>query len=159
MILTLLPEALLLLLVVVLFVQVVRKPGQDLAARWLPWACLGVLALGLLVRTISAAVLVGPGNAFTWLTPGAQIGFAIGCLVLAVTLPLPAVLRLMVAALALMAGTVLVNLAPPNPYSLAALAAWRQGHFLNFNGLTRVVAIFWPFLALPFFFVANRRSP
>jgi len=119
----------------------------------------GVLALGLLVRTISAAVLVGPGNAFTWLTPGAQIGFAIGCLVLAVTLPLPAVLRLMVAALALMAGTVLVNLAPPNPYSLAALAAWRQGHFLNFNELTRVVAIFWPFLALPFFFVANRRSP
>lgn len=44
MILTLLPEALLLLLIVVLFVQVVRQPGQDLAARWLPWACLGVLA-------------------------------------------------------------------------------------------------------------------
>ena len=44
MILTLLPEALLLLLIVVLFVQVVRQPGQDLAATWLPWACLGVLA-------------------------------------------------------------------------------------------------------------------
>jgi len=44
MILTLLPEALLLLLIVVLFVQVIRKPGQDLAAPWLPWACLGVLA-------------------------------------------------------------------------------------------------------------------
>lgn len=117
------------------------------------------LAAGLLVRTIAAAVLVGPGNAFTWLTPGAQMGFTVGCLVLAVAMPLPATGRLILAALALMAGTVLVNLAPPNPYSLAALAAWRQGHFLNFNGLTRVVAILWPFLTLPFFFVANRRSP
>ena len=33
----------------------------------------------------------------------------------------------MLAAVALMAGTVLVNLAPPNPYSTAALATWRQG--------------------------------
>lgn len=32
-----------------------------------------------------------------------------------------------------MAGTVLVNVTP-NPYSEIALEAWRQGHFLNFNG-------------------------
>jgi hypothetical protein len=64
---------------------------------------------------------------------------------------------LMIAALALMAGTVLVNLAPPNPYSAAALAAWRQGHFLNFNGLTRLVATLWPFLTLPFLMLSARR--
>lgn len=44
MIMTLLPEALLLLLIIVLFVQVVRKPGQDTAASWLPIACLAILA-------------------------------------------------------------------------------------------------------------------
>ena len=50
--------------------------------------------------------------------------------------------------MALMAGAVLVNLAPANPYSIAALATWRQGHFLNFNGLTRLTASLWPFLTL-----------
>ena len=40
MMLTLLPEALLLGLIVILFVQVIARPGQDLAAKWLPWACL-----------------------------------------------------------------------------------------------------------------------
>ena len=67
-------------------------------------------------------------------------------------------MRLMLAALSLMAATVLGNLAPPNPYSLAALAAWRQGHFLNFNGLTRLVATLWPFLTLPFLFLTARRN-
>ncbi|MGE5490011.1 MAG: VanZ family protein, partial [Actinomycetota bacterium] len=78
-------------------------------------------------------------------------------LALAVILVLPFNARLVLAALALMAGTVLVNLAPPNPYSAAALAAWRQGHFLNFNGLTRLVSILWPFLTLPFFLLAGRK--
>ena len=64
----------------------------------------------------------------------------------------------MLAALALMAGTVLVNMAPPNPYSLAALAVWRQGHFLNFNGLTRLVASLWPLLALPFLVLVPARN-
>ncbi|MBS1191959.1 MAG: VanZ like protein [Rhodocyclaceae bacterium] len=115
------------------------------------------LLLGLLVRTVAAAILVSPAGAFAWLTPGAQMGLLMGGLVLAVTLFLPLNARLVLASLALMAGTVLVNLAPPNPYSLAALAAWRQGHFLNFNGLTRLVSILWPFLTLPFFLLAGRK--
>ena len=78
-------------------------------------------------------------------------------LFLAAGIALPPIPRLMFAALTLMAGTVLVNLAPPNPYSLAALAAWRQGHFLNFNGLTRLLATLWPFLTLPFLLLITRR--
>ena len=116
------------------------------------------LAGGLLVRTLAAAILVGPGDAFAWLTPGAQMGVMVGVIILAVTLPLPLTLRQVLAALALMAGAVLVNLAPPNPYSAAALAAWRQGHFLNFNGLTKWVSILWPFLTVPYLLVAGRRG-
>ena len=41
-----------------------------------------------------------------------------------------------------------VNIAPENPYLAASLAVWRQGHFLNFNGLTRIVSSVWPFCAL-----------
>lgn len=115
------------------------------------------LFLGLLVRTVAAAVLVSPAGAFAWLTPGAQMGLLMGGMALALTLFLPFNARLVLAALALMAGTVLVNLAPPNPYSAAALAAWRQGHFLNFNGLTRLVSLLWPFLTLPFFLLAGRK--
>lgn len=115
------------------------------------------LLLGLIVRTLAAAILIAPGEALAWLTPGAQTGLLVAAGVLALTLLLPNIPRLMLAALALMAGCVLVNLAPPNPYSIAALATWQQGHFLNFNGLTRLVATLWPFLTLPFLFLTTRR--
>ncbi|NJD26525.1 MAG: VanZ family protein [Betaproteobacteria bacterium] len=115
------------------------------------------ILLGLLVRTLAAAILDAPGQALAWLTPGAELGLLAAAIVLLVALPLPLAARTIVAALALMAGTVLVNLAPSNPYSAAALATWRQGHFLNFNGLTRLTSILWPFLTLPFLLLASRR--
>ena len=115
------------------------------------------LLLGLLSRTLSAAILINPAGAFTWLTPGAFLGLAIAAGVLAVSIFLPSNMRVILAALALLAGSMLVNLAPANPYSAAALAAWRQGHFLNFNGLTRWVATLWPFLSLPFLLLSSRR--
>lgn len=115
------------------------------------------LLLGLLIRTLAAAVLISPSEALAWLTPGAQMGLGVGGLVLLMAIVLPSTGRLMLAALALMAGTVLVNLAPHNPYSMAALATWRQGHFLNFNGLTRLVATLWPFLTLLFLLLTTRR--
>lgn len=115
------------------------------------------LLLGLLIRTLSAAVLISPLGAFVWLTPGAQLGLAVALAGLLLAIWLPPTFRLMLAGMALMAGTVLVNLAPPNPYSAAALAVWRQGHFLNFNGLTRWVATLWPFLTLPFLLLSTRR--
>jgi VanZ family protein len=114
-------------------------------------------ALALTVRTLAAATLVTPHDAFIWLTPGASLGLLIGGVILALTLLLPPLPRLALAGLALMAGTVLVNLAPPNPYSAAALATWRQGHFLNFNGLTRLTASLWPFLVLPYLTLLARR--
>ena len=113
---------------------------------------------GLVVRTLATAILVDPGDAFAWLTPGAQMGLLLATAGLAIGIALPATARLMLAALALMAGAILVNLAPPNPYSAAALAVWRQGHFLNFNGLTRWVATLWPFLTLPFLLLSSRRQ-
>ena len=123
-----------------------------------PYAELGVLfAVALSIRTLAAAILVDPPHALAWLTPGAGLGLMIGGGVLSVLLLLPVWLRNIVAGLALMAGTVLVNLTPPNPYSAIALEAWRQGHFLNFNGLTRLTASLWPFLALPYLTISARR--
>jgi VanZ family protein len=114
------------------------------------------ILLGLAIRALAAAILIGPAHAFAWFSPGAEMGLLVAGCVLVIALALPGVPRLMLVALSLMAGTVLANLAPPNPYSLAALATWRQGHFLNFNGLTRWVATLWPFLMLSFLLLSVR---
>lgn len=113
--------------------------------------------LALSIRTLAAAVLIAPADALAWLTPGARLGFLLGGVLLALMLLMPAGFRIALAGAALMAGTALVNLTPPNPYSEAALATWRQGHFLNFNGLTRWVASLWPFVALPYLTALGRR--
>jgi VanZ family protein len=115
------------------------------------------LLLCLTIATVAAAILVSPSDALAWLTPGASLGLMVGSGVLFVAVALPATPRLLLTAVALMAGTVLVNMAPPNPYSEAALAVWRQGHFLNFNGLTRLAASLWPYLTLPFLLLTTRR--
>ena len=129
-----------------------------LSRRTPPYLELGTLFLvAMAVRTLAAAILIAPGDALDWLTPGAGLGLMIGAGLLSIFLLLPAWLRNMIAAFALMAGTVLVNVTPPNPYSEIALEAWRQGHFLNFNGLTRLTATLWPFLALPYLTISARR--
>lgn len=116
-----------------------------------------LLIIGLWVRTMAAALLVAPEQAFTWWTPGVQSGLLFGISVLLLALLLPTGARLLLAAMALMTGTVLVNIAPHNPFSLAALAVWQQGHFLNFNGFTRLVSIVWPFLTLSFLMISSRQ--
>lgn len=116
------------------------------------------LLLCLVISTLSAAVLISPADSLAWLTPGAKLGLMVGATALVGAVALPPRPRLLITALTLMAATVLVNLAPPNPYSDAALAVWQQGHFLNFNGLTRLVATLWPFLTLPFLLLTTRRT-
>jgi len=112
---------------------------------------LGVLfLLALLVKALTAAILLDPGRAMDWMTPGVVMGAGIGTGILVMALILPAQAQATVAATALLAGTVLVNLGPQNPYLADTLSRWHQGHFLNFVGLTRLASIVWPFLAMAF---------
>ncbi len=120
---------------------------------------LALLAAALVVKVLAFAILVDAGNILAWLTPGAQRGLALGLVLALLGVGLGGVTRLVVAALLLMAATVLVNLAPPNPYRAAILSVWSQGHFLNFNGLTRLVSSAWPFAALAYLiWLASRRA-
>ncbi|GBG02141.1 hypothetical protein AZSI13_14680 [Azospira sp. I13] len=129
-----------------------------LAPRWPAWIGPPLLILAALgVKSLALAVLVSPGDAFAWWSEGARLGLLWGGVALAALVWLPANWRIALAGLALMAATVLVNLAPENPYSAAALAVWRQGHFFNFNGLTRLTAVLWPFAALPYLMLLGRR--
>lgn len=107
-----------------------------------------LIAAALALRTLAFAMLFSPQEMLLWVTPGALFGVAVGTLLAIIVVALPRAARLALAGLALMAATVVVNIAPENPYLAASLSVWRQGHFLNFNGLTRFVSWIWPFAAL-----------
>lgn len=114
------------------------------------WLLGTLLGMALLTKAVAWAALVEPGEFLQWITPGNRTGVAAGLVALGVALLLPPAGQASVAAMALLAGTVLVNLAPENPYLEEALHRWQQGHFLNFNGLTRLASTLWPFLALTY---------
>lgn len=120
-----------------------------------------LVAAALIVKVAAFAIVMRAENVLVWLTPGAQLGLGSGLAVALAAMALPGVARLVLAAVLIMVATVLVNLAPPNPYLAATLKLWQQGHFLNFNGLTRLVSALWAFVALGYliFLAARRRDP
>ena len=113
----------------------------------------GLLLTAVLVKTLAHALLMGPAAALAWITPGNGTGMAIGLGMWWAASFLVFPLQRAVAALALLFATVMVNVAPENPYLLNALHIWNPGQFLNFNGLTRLISSLWPFLALPWLMI------
>lgn len=128
--------------------SLLRRPN-----RWL----LAALLLPLAIKAFASAVLVNAAQFAHWITPGNAAGLAAGSVALLAATYLPPLAQRILAALALLFATALVNLAPENPYLTAALAVWQQGHFLNFNGLTRLVSGLWPFVALPYLMLPRPR--
>ena len=133
------------LLALALIASAVAAPGAPIR----PFL-IALLGAALVVKTLAFAILMRAEHVFAWLTPGAQLGLAAGTLLMLAAVALPRNVRLALAAVLLMAATVLVNLAPTNPYLVASFKVWEQGHFLNFNGLTHLVSALWPFVALAY---------
>lgn len=140
---------------VALLVSELAAPGRPVRLMFLM-----LLAAALAIKTAAFAILMRAESVLAWLTPGAQQGLVIGLALAFAAVSLPRAARLALAAVLLMAATVLVNLAPANPYLAATLKVWQQGHFLNFNGLTRLVSVIWPFAALGYLMLlaARRRE-
>lgn len=138
-----------------LLLSALARPGQPVRALI---AAMVAVALG--VKIAAFAVVMRAENVLAWLTPGGQYGLVLGLVTVLFAVAMPRTARLAVAAVLLMAATVLVNLAPPNPYLVATLKLWQQGHFLNFNGLTRLVSALWAFAALAYliYLAAQRRE-
>ena len=119
---------------------------------------LALLCLALLVKTAAHALLMGPAAAADWITPGNSLGIGVGLALWWSATFLGFPLQRAVAALALLLATVMVNVAPENPYLHNMLQIWNPGQFLNFNGLTRLVSSLWPFLALPWLMIYRPRK-
>ena len=138
---------------VALLVSAIATPGAPVRAM-----VVALVLVALAVKTFAFAVILRAQDGFDWLTPGALQGLLAGLVVALLAVGLPRMARLTLAAVLLMAAAVLVNLAPQNPYMAAMLKLWQQGHFLNFNGLTRLLATLWPFAATGFLIhLAGRR--
>ena len=118
-----------------------------------------VLALGLVVKTGSLALIIQPGAALNWLTEGNGFGLACGLCLLWFARRLVDSAQRALAALALLVATVTVNLAPDNPYLDHMQQVWNPGQFLNFHGLTQFAASLWPFFALPWLMIHRSGEP
>lgn len=133
--------------------------GARLAAQR-PWLlALGLLAAALTIKSAALLLLMRGASGLAWATPGSLGGLAFGVLLWLATLALPPAAGRVLAAPALMLAAVLANLMPDNPYLENTLRTWQQGHFLNFNGATRLATALWPYLALPWLMLSTRRMP
>lgn len=110
---------------------------------------LSLLGIGLAAKTLAFTLMMAPQSAFVWATPGSLRGLAIGSVLWLLVSVLPSAAQRALAALSLLAATVLVNMVPENPYLESTLHAWNPGQFLNFHGATHLAAMLWPWLALP----------
>lgn len=114
--------------------------------RHIGGAVLLLIGAALLVKGVSAMLLLKPALWDTWLKPGVSIGIAAGVLVLLCIVFMPRPVQLAACATALLASLLLpifVSDVPPTRASLT-LFSWRYGHLLNFNGLTQSMLLAWP---------------
>ena len=118
---------------------------------------LALIGMALLVKSFSLMLLMSTAG-LSWATPGSLAGLAGGILLWLMAARLPGLARQVLAALSLLLATALVNLAPENPYLTVIMKVWQQGHFLNFNGLTRLASALWPFLALPWLMLLRQEA-
>ncbi|MCX7897055.1 MAG: VanZ family protein [Rhodocyclaceae bacterium] len=113
-----------------------------------PWAPPALLLLGLACKGGAFLILMPSAGFFAWATMGTLAGLGLGFFGWLLAQPLAFSFKQTLAAVALIASTLLLNLMPENPYHLDALRSWSQGPYFNFNGLMRFLAAFWPYFAL-----------
>jgi VanZ family protein len=125
-----------------LLTAVLARPGRGVAAP-----LFALISAALVLKSIAAMTLFKPGDAALWLTPGSMLGVPVGIVGYLTLSRLPRRAAAGAAALLLLTGVVLVNVAPVNPYVKASVQTWRHGHFLSFEGMTSMVSAAWPFCA------------
>jgi len=119
---------------------------QSYAPRVRLLLCL--LATTLVVKSIAFGLQFGAEHVFSWATPGAIGGLAIGMLSLLVaSAGRPRVLA-QLALLAALAMLALVNVTPENPYHAHWLQQWRPGRLVHAAAAADWLATAWPYVLL-----------
>lgn len=116
-----------------------------------------ILAAGIAVSALSAALSYGPEHAWAWLDLPVQVGLGLAVVLAILFLVLP---RRGAAALALLALAIhlgLLNQAPADPYFAQTLQTWEQGRFIRFHGVVQWLGWLWPYAALLYVLVRLSR--
>jgi hypothetical protein len=124
-----------------------------------PWLAGLLIGLGIGVKTVAGSWFVTPADPWLWATPGTGWGFALGLAGLGACWRLRPSTRLALANLALLLATVLVNLAPANPFEEASQHLSRSGHFVGIHSLTLALSLAWPFCALSWLAFRSASEP
>ena len=119
------------------------------AAQRAVFAC-GVLAVGLGMSGLSAALSYGPEHAWAWLDAPVRVGLVLAAILSAVLLPLRRRGAAAVALLAIAAQLALLNQAPESAYFAQTLQTWEQGRFIRFHGVAQWLGWLWPYAALAY---------
>lgn len=107
-----------------------------------------LVALGVALTALSAALSWGPAHAWGWLSRPAHAGVWAALALAVATLALP---RRSCAALLLLAlawHLALLNQAPASAYFAQTLQTWEQGRFIRFYGLGQWLGWLWPYATL-----------
>jgi VanZ family protein len=117
-------------------------------------AC-GLLLAAAGIKILAAAAMLKPAAHLQWLAPEVAIGFLLGAPIAALLLALNARGRMVACTLALLFGLGLTHIHPAggNPGLALKLFNWHYGHLLNYNGLAKIAADLWPWLAMGFLFL------
>ena len=116
-----------------------------------------LMACGVAVTALSAALSWGPVHAWGWMGLPARLGVW-GALALAVLLlALPRRACAAVLLVALVWHLALLNQAPTSAYFAQTLQIWEQGRFIRFYGLGQWLGWLWPYGALLYVLVRISR--
>ena len=107
-----------------------------------------ILAAGVGVSALSAALSYGPEHAWAWLDAPVRVGLGLAAVLALLTLPLPRRGAAAFALLALVVHLSLLNQAPASAYFAQTLQTWEQGRFIRFHGLAQWLGWLWPYAAL-----------
>jgi VanZ family protein len=119
-----------------------------------------VLAAGVGVTALSAALSFGPEHAWPWLTLPVQVGLGAATVFAVPLLFLPGRVCAAVLLLALGVYVSLLNQAPADPYFVQTLQSWEQGRFIRFHGLAQWMGWLWPYAVMVYVLtLAGARPP
>lgn len=138
--------ALNLLLVGILLLTLMRERRHTMSALLL------VLSIVTLSKFMAAAILLKSWALLLWLNSEAVLGIILGLLLLAATMRLTRVWLLVFGAFAAISYLIVVQgqLPESNPSAAMRMYHWHYIHMLNYNGLSQLVSLLFPFLLLTY---------
>ena len=109
---------------------------------------LAVVAVGVTLTALSAALSWGPAHAWEWMGAPARVGVWGAMALAALLLALPRRACAAVLLLTLAWHLALLNQAPTSAYFAQTLQIWEQGRFIRFYGLGQWLGWLWPYATL-----------